>query len=247
MLSRRIVFLVGGVIGLALADGRARTFLRSNHLIVSTVVPKTGERSTIEIINYFLLRGLVQLRSFNVALTEMLLVSEVRRHIWTLLLLLVHLLFCLDRTCFADAWVWLIFHTVVNLMTFLVMRVGLRVNNGILFGRSSRYLRRNVVDKMIVSLADISSQVVIHSEIGIIIFYVQIFIAYTLSGTMADILSVATAHHDVVVWIFAGQIILIKFNVLVTIESYLSVIISIEVHRVVAIFVSEAVWTKRMM
>jgi len=46
---------------------------------------------------------------------------------------------------------------------------------------------------------------------------------------MTDILSVADQHS--VIWVFAGQVILVEFDVLVAVKSHLSVVISIEVYR----------------
>ena len=62
---------------------------------------------------------------------------------------------------------------------------------------------------------------------------------------MTDILSVADQHR--VIWVFAGQVILVEFDVLVAVKSHLSVVISIEVYRWVPVFVSEAIWAQRVM
>jgi len=76
----------------------------------------------------------------------------------------------------------------------------------------------------------------------------KIFITYAFSGAMTNILSVTDKHDIVVIWVlFAGQVVLIEFDVLVAIKSYLSVVISIEVDWWVPVFVSEAIWTKRVM
>ena len=48
---------------------------------------------------------------------------------------------------------------------------------------------------------------------------------------MNSILSMTAQHDVIVILIFAGQVVLIEFDVLVAVESNLGVVISIEVNR----------------
>ena len=132
LLSRSSIFLVCRVVSLTLANRGAWTFLRGHLMVIS----KTSECPMVKIINYFLLLLLVNAntRVFRIVLAEVLLVIEVWSISWVLFFMF--LFFSFYRSCFSDARIWLIFHSIVYLMAILVVRIRLCVNNGVLFCRS---------------------------------------------------------------------------------------------------------------